>query len=619
MPTVAEMLVQAKACHHAGQLQNAVELYLRVVQADSTNVEAHYLLGAASYSLGQANEARTYFARAVSLNPEFVEAHYCLGIVHAETGKLDEAAACFQRAVELRPQFAEAHSDLGAVCERQGKLDEAAACFRRALERMPDLTMVHKNLGIVLEKLGNPDEAVSCFRRALEREPDDAELHIHLGRLLRGQDNLAEAVIAFRRAIELAPGHALAHFNLGAALHLQGNEDEAAACLRRAIQLKPDCADAYVELGSLLGEQGRFPEAIDCCRRALELQPDSVAAHGNLGIALHEQGSLDEAIACFQRAAKLDPDNAEVHYNHALTLLLMGKLDEGWPAFEWRFKRKRAKERAIPAPRWTGSSLAGRTIFLTSEYGLGDTLQFIRFVKRVRQQGATVMVEVQRQLVPLLEQSGFRDLVAQGTPLAGFDCYAPLMSLPGVFGTTLKSIPNRVPYLSADHRLVKQWRDALGETDNFRVGIAWQGNRAHKGDRFRSIPLACFAPLAITGVELISLQKGDGCEQLAGIATQFRVRDLGNDFDERHGTFMDTAAVIKNLDLVVTCDSAVAHLAGALGAPVWVALSFAPDWRWMLERTDTPWYPTMRLFRQKVLGNWDDVFQTMQRELPSVL
>jgi hypothetical protein len=244
---------------------------------------------------------------------------------------------------------------------------------------------------------------------------------------------------------------------------------------------------------------------------------------------------------------------------------------------------------------------------------LGDTLHFIRYAELIAQRGAQVRIEVQRSLLPLLARSGFSNLFAKGSPHPVFDVHAPLLSLPGLVGTTLDNIPCRVPYLAADPRLVERWRDVLG--GGRKVGIVWQGNPLHEGDRFRSIPLTAFAPLASAGVELVSLQQGAGREQLAGLGGDFLVRELPGPIDESHGAFMDTAAIIANLDLVVTCDTAIAHLAGGLGAPVWLALSSAPDWRWMRDRSDTPWYPTMRLFRQKKLFDWDEVFDEMRSEL----
>jgi hypothetical protein len=349
------------------------------------------------------------------------------------------------------------------------------------------------------------------------------------------------------------------------------------------------------------------------------LNPDFAEAHSNLGLLMQSKGKRDHAMACYRHALEIKPDYPEARNNHSLLLLLMGCFREGWPEYEWRWKCKGQEERVFPQPRWTGSSLAGRTLLVHSEQGLGDTLQFIRYAELLRHQGGTVMIEVQPSLLPLLTQSGFQGLVGKGTPLGDFDVHVPLLSLPGIFETSLETIPGGVPYLSADPQGVEHWQHVLRDTAGFRVGVAWQGNPNYKGDRLRSIPLSHFRVLAQDGVELISLQKGFGSEQMAEIAGKFKVRDLGGSVDTEHGAFMDTAAIMKNLDLVVTSDTAVAHLAGALGVPVWVALPFSPDWRWMLDRTDSPWYPTMRLFRQSRSDDWETVFHTMAQALSEVL
>jgi tetratricopeptide (TPR) repeat protein len=628
--SIAETLAQAKSYHRSGQLRDAEQCYRRALESDGSHAEAHYLLGAVLAQQGQLDEAIASFERALLLRPDSAEIAENLRYVRAVAdnnrgnalaaeGKLDEAVACYRRVLALRPDYTEAHNNLGTVLAEQSKWGAAISCYRRALELTPAMGEAHMNLGVALSNQGAFDEAVACHHRAIELKPDLVEARIHLAVVLTDQNKLDEAAACCRRVLELRPDFAKAYDHLARVLRKQNKLDEAAACCRRALELNPDFADAQNTLALVLWDQCKLDEAVACCRRALELNPDFAEALDNLALVLRDQHKLDEALGCCWRALELKPDFAEAHFNHSVTLLMMGRFAAGWLEFEWRWKRRGVEEPAPPQPRWTGSALAGRTILLRSEYGLGDTLQFIRYVNLVRQQGGTAIVEVQPPLVPLLEQSGFRGLLARGAPLPDCDVYAPLLSLPSLFGTTLENVPGGVPYLSADVRRVEHWRDVLRATDDLKVGIAWQGNAAYIGDRFRSIPLARFAPLAQAGVELISLQKGFGSEQLAGVADKFLVRDLGDRVDAQHGAFVDTAAIMMNLDLVVTSDSAVAHLAGALGVPVWVPLAFAPDWRWMLGRNDSPWYPTMRLFRQDAPGEWDAVFQRIQSELSSAV
>ena len=381
------------------------------------------------------------------------------------------------------------------------------------------------------------------------------------------------------------------------------------AGLRRALALKPDYAEAHNNLGGALSAQGNLDEAVACYRRALALKPDYAEAHNNLGGALSDLAKFDEALACYRRALRLKPDYAEAHWNQALLTLLTGDFERGWAEYEWRWKTKQLhfERRTFSQPRWDGQPLAGRTILLHAEQGLGDTIQFVRYVSLVKVRGGRVVVECQPPLLPLLADCpGIDQVVARGNPLPAFDVQAPLLSLPGILGTTLDSIPDRVPYLRADPELAQAWRKRLEALDGFKVGIVWQGNPPFKGDRQRSIPLRQYEALArVEGVQLVSLQKGAGADQLGKLAASFPVLDLGEQLE----TFSDTAAVLKNLDLLISSCTSVPHLAGALGVPVWLALPFVPDWRWLLEREDSPWYPHHRLFRQSRPGDWSEVFE----------
>jgi hypothetical protein len=322
-------------------------------------------------------------------------------------------------------------------------------------------------------------------------------------------------------------------------------------------------------------------------------------------------------VVCYQRALSLKPDYAAAHNNLGIAWLLMGNFQQGWPEYEWRWKCTELKLPSYRQPLWDGSPLKGRTILLLSEQGLGDTLQFIRFAPLLTRSGGRVIVTCRRALARLLASCpGIASVVAEGDRLPEFDVYAPLMSLPRLLGTTLATVPAEVPYLTADPALVEFWQRELSAIDGFRIGIVWQGSPGYRRDRFRSIPLLQLAPLArLEGVQLVSLQKGPGIDQLHEVSRNFPVTDLGGRLDETSGAFMDTAAVMMNLHLVIAADVAIAHLAGALGVRVWLALPAPPDWRWLLERADCPWYPTMRLFRQAQPGDWASVFERMAAEV----
>jgi hypothetical protein len=312
----------------------------------------------------------------------------------------------------------------------------------------------------------------------------------------------------------------------------------------------------------------------------------------------------------------LKQEASEAHFGLAAALLLQGRFAEGWPEYEWRLKGKDQPKRDLRSPAWDGSDLNGRSILLLTEQGMGDTLQFIRYAKIVKERGGVVTLGCPEPLIRLLSSCPYLDRVASELSQEGFDCHAQLMSLPRLLGTTLETIPAEVPYLSADPSLIESWRQRLAAYPGLKIGINWQGNPKYAGDRQRSIPLAHYEPLArVSGVTLISLQMGFGTEQIAQVADRFQVVTLGDDVDHTAGAFMDTAAVMKCLDLIITSDTSTPHLAGALGVPVWMATPFSPDWRWFLSREDSPWYPTMRLFRQPSRGDWDSVFVRMAEDL----
>ena len=571
-----------------------------------------------------------------------------------------EALACNQQAVTLA---------------QQRRFQEAEAGFRQALRLNPHLAEAHNNLGNVLKDQGQLAAALEEYQEAIRLRPDYAEAHHNLGVALTDQGQLAAALEQYQEAVRLKPDYAKAYYNMGNVLKEQGQVQTAVAQYQEAVRLRPDYAEAHNNLGGALRVQGRLAEAAAHYQEALRLKPGYADAHNNLGVAFMEQGQLTAAATEYQEAIRLRPDFPNAHSNRALVWLLTGDFERGWPEFEWRWQTKtmRGSRPSFVQPLWDGSSLTGKTILLQAEQGLGDTIQFIRYAALVKNRGGYVIVECQPALVALLQSCPGADrVVAQGSQLLPFDVQVPLMSLPRILGTTPSTIPAAVPYLTADAGLVEHWRQELewgvgsGEwgvgsstkriatapalrtpippplaprltplstphsplptphsplptphsplptphSPLFKIGIVWQCKNFFPEDYRRSAPLAAFAPLAaLPGVHLFSLQKDVDSAVIA--SAPFAVTDLG----ELIKDFADTAAALKNLDLLVTIDTAVAHCAGALGVPVWVALQFASDWRWLLKREDSPWYPTVRLFRQKQPGDWDEVFQRITEEV----
>ncbi|HLJ94023.1 MAG TPA: tetratricopeptide repeat protein [Gemmataceae bacterium] len=612
--TLAEALQIAVRHHQAGHLQEAAPIYRQILQADPKNAHVYYLLGAACQALGRVDEAVVQLEHSLRLRPGFPEVHNHLGVVRAQQGRFDLAVASFQEALRLKPNYGEAHANLAKAIQELERMQRIAAV---SFSTSPRSAEEWNNQGVSFVSQGRVEEALSSFREAIRLRPDLAEGHSNLGKLLARQGRLDEAIAALRRAIELRPELFDAHFSLGNALREKGLLEEAATCYQEAVRLAPNDFGAQSNLGGVLMELGQLEAALAADREALRLRPAAAESHSNLGVVLVELGRVDEALQCYAEAVRLKPDYAEAHKNRAIAWLTQGDFTRGWPEYQWRWLCPEFTPPNFHQPRWDGSPLQGRTILLYAEQGLGDTLHFIRYVPLVRRGGGRVLVMCPRSLHQLLREGPEIDgLLGPGETPPPFDVYAPLLSLPGLMGTTPATIPAEVPYLRTKADPVERWRRELSKLDGFKIGIAWQGSREHKRDRFRSVPVETFAPLvALSGVRLVSLQKGPGADQLSRLPQDWQILDAGNRIED----WADTAGLVKHLDLVVTVDSAVAHLAGALAIPVWVALPFAPDWRWLQGREDSPWYPSMRLFRQRERGQWTDVFARIATAVQTLL
>jgi Tfp pilus assembly protein PilF len=461
-----------------------------------------------------------------------------------------------------------------AVAHHQaGRLGEAEALYRRVLRALPTQADALHLLGVVAHQRGQHEEALDLISRAIAVNATKAEFHINHGSALQALGRSDDAIASFRTAISLKPQHAEAHYNLGVALQAQDQLDQALAAYARAIAQRPAHAEA----------------------------------HSSSGLIHHAHGRYDEAIACWERALAFKPDHAAARLSRAATQLLLGRFAEGWDGLEWRFAAAGAGDpRArFAAPLWDGAPLDGKPILLYAEHGLGDTLQFIRYAPLVAARGGSVTVEVQKELQRLVRGlPGVTQLAAQGDALPPFAVQLPLMSLPRVFRTDLATIPGGIPYIHADPNLAAQWAERLGPRRGLRVGLSWAGSPSHRNDRNRSLPLSALAPLAaMPNVVFYALQKGPEAAQASAWPRAAPPVDLGPQIDD----FADTAAIVANLDLVIAVDTSIVHLCGAMNRPAWCLLPFAPDWRWLLEREDSPWYPSLRLFRQHRRGDWADV------------
>ncbi len=563
-------------------------------------------------SNGDLGQAASLYLQVIAENPSHLAAHYNLAMIYKQRGELDKAAESLHQALLIDPTSGAVHFGLGNILVRQDRIDEAVHSFRQAIVWQPGHVEAHNNLGILLKDQGQLSEAAACFCRALELEPSHVAAHNNLGLVLLALGRREEAATSFRSALAANPQSADAHINLANTLAELGRLTEAAACYREAIARSPSNVDAWSNLGNVLREQGTAEEAIECYRQAVRIFPGAPGPHHNLSLVLKELGRLAEARQHNEQALRLDPAHRAALLQRSWLRLIEGDFAGGWEDYEHRFGPPNGEpRREFAEPLWDGADLAGKTILVYAEQGFGDTFHFARYLRLLKEEWhAEVVFLCQPALLPFCT-CALSDVakVVAAPPLPRFDVQVPLLSLPRLLHTSLETIHASVPYLAADPARIETWKRELSPLQGLRIGIAWQGNPKHPGDKRRSFSLAHFQSLAdLAGINLISLQKGPGTEQVQ--SAPFRVLDLSDRLD-RDGAFVDTAAIMMNLDLVITVDSAFAHLAGGLGVPVWVALSFAAEWRWLLGRSDNPWYPTMRLFRQPKLGAWTDVFEKM--------
>jgi tetratricopeptide (TPR) repeat protein len=502
-----------------------------------------------------------------------------------------------------------------AALHRRGALPQAEQLYRQIVEAAPRHYLSRYLLGVLCFQQGRAQEALEHVAAALRIDPAAAEAHNIQGLILQALAHHDEALASFERALALRPDFDEAWSNRGASLQHLGRAAEALESLERALALAPGRAESRFNQGVVLHALGRPEAALESFARGLAIDPRRAGAWTNHGLVLHALGRFDEARQSWDRAIAIDPLHADAHWNKALCALLQERFEEGWPLYEWRKRRAQWNGvRAHAVPAWQGEDIAGKTLLVHAEQGLGDTIQFCRYGALAAVRGARVILSVQDALVPLLRQMPAPvQVVGKAGEKQACDFHIALLSMPLAFGTRRQTIPAAVPYLRADPQRARAWRERIGG-QGFRIGICWQGLKS-RTDMGRSFPLACLAPVAaIPGVRLISLQKNDGIEQLDHLPPGMTVETLAR-LDEGPGAFLDTAAVMQHLDLVIASDTAVVHLAGALGRPAWVALQHVPDWRWGLERSDTPWYPSLELFRQGSRGDWAGVFAAMAGRL----
>ena len=621
----------ANALNEIGRPSEALAYYGRAVVLKPDFAAAHRGRGMTLLRLGQPDAAVQALSNAIRLQPDNAAFQNDLGVALERLERKTEALTHFERAVQLNPGHVEAHHNRALVEAALGRHAQALVSLDRALALQPQRAAIHANRGHVLADLGRADEAIASYNKALALQPRDAMTLRKRGQLLLTQQRIPDAIVDFEASVALAPADADTHFLQGVALSLQQDHATALLSFERALELDPRSAEILNNRGVALGQLSRHEDALSSFLLAIANAPGNIEAYTNAANTLTTLQRHGEAQQYFDLALSIKPQDSSLLWGKARALLSLGDFRQGWPLYEARLQLEylRSLRRHSDLPRWQGGeSIEGKTLFVFAEQGLGDTVQFCRYLPLLAARGAKVIFEVQPALKALLETS---PLIGAPTPvqilavddsLPPFDLATPLLSLPWLLGTELETVPADVPYLGADPARKASWQGRLAALPGLKAGLVWQGHietEKYGGCIGRSSGLAAMAPLAeVSGVTLVSLQKDVSAEQRAQVPFGSKVLELTDPRDMGPAAMMDTAAIMSGLDLVVTTDTLTAHLAGALGIPVWVVLSASPDWRWLTEREDSPWYPTMRLFRQRAGGGWSEVYERVARELTAL-
>jgi tetratricopeptide (TPR) repeat protein len=658
--------------HRLGDHQNAEKAYREILTRHPNHADALHLYGMLLHNRGQNDQAEKLIRRAIAIQTN--QSVYCtnLGIVLSAMGKLDDAIAAYRKADQLNPNSPETLNNLGVALHANGAFAEAVECLKRSVILRPDYFDAINNLvallnldagsaaanhvvGDILHSADRSKDAIQFYRKAIDENPESAETYSNLGNALFAIDEPAEALLNYQKALQLKPDFPQAWNNLANALKEFDRLNEAIAAYRRAMELQPNTPEPLSNLGNALRDAGQWESAMELYQKALDMhvshavthnnvgnalcergewwaaisayekalaiKPDYADAINNMGTAMEEIGQRDRAMQCYQQAHALTPKAVSPPWNIALLQLLQGDYIHGWRGYEnrWRQKKQSKTWRAFNQPMLSNvAQMKGSRILLHAEQGFGDAIQFCRYATMVAEQGATVYLECPPKLSRLFSTlKEVKKVIPRGEELPEFDLHCPLMSLPMVFGTEIKTVPGTVSYLSADPADVLRWQKQFADQpDAYRVGLVWAGQSTHQKDRHRSLSLHSFAGLSLLpGVRFYSLQVGDSAGQAKSPPQGMELVDWTSGLND----FADTAAMISQLDLVISVDTAVCHLAGALGKPVWVLVAFQPDWRWLLDRDDSPWYPTAKLFRQPSPQDWGPPLSKIAAELAAIL
>ncbi len=601
-----------------GKLEDSVKLIKRSLHIQPNQPYAFNNLGNSLKDLNRLEDALDSYDQALALKADYAEAYGNRGLALQGLYRLDEALASYDSAIALKPYVPEVYCNRGLALQHLKRLDEALESYERAITLKPDYAIAYYNHGVTLQDLNRLDEALESYDHALAIKPDYAKAYSNRGVVLQDLKRFDEALASYDHALVHHADSAQVYSNRGITLQELNRPDEALASYDHAIILRPDDAKAYYNRGLTLKHLNRLDEAIDSYAMAIVLKPDYTEAYYNRGISLQNLNRLDAAQHCYECAIVLQADHAEAYWNIALLNIIRGDYEEGWKQYEWRWKVKSNHSiRTFAQPLWLGeSSLSNKTLLIYPEQGLGDYIQCLRYVSLAEQNGAKVVLEAPEALMALASSlAGQFTLIETGQPLPDFDYHCPVMSLPLAFKTTLASIPATLPYLYAEKAKKQCWHEKLGKKTALRIGLAWSGSALHKNDHKRSLLFTQCARLLELPVEFHALQK-----ELKAIDVKVLCDfpQIHQHHDELHD-FSDTAALIDEMDIIISVDTSIAHLAGAMAKELCLLLPYAPDYRWMLDRTDSLWYPTATLFRQPAMDDWDSVMTELVAFLEEII
>lgn len=606
----------------SGRPADAIASYDQALRLQPGMVEALYNRGKAQVANGRNDEALLSFRAVLAINPRMVDAHNAVGETLLQLDRIEAALTVLDAALALDPSHPGALNNRGSALFALGRFEQALSSYDQAIAAMPAAAAAHDNRGLTLQDLGRFEEAIASHDAAIALEPGFAVAYIRRALARRQLGRFNEALQDANEAVRLAPGSATAFDCRGVVLNDTGRYGEALLDYRQAIALDPGFAQAHNNIGNVLYDLGRLDEALASLQRALELRPLFPEAHANHGLVLQDGKQFDAARKSYDQAISSRPAYAEAYKRRATLALIQGDFETGWADFETslHLARQRSPGPLSDIPLWHGEPLRGKSILLSEPSGLGDTIQFWRFLPALFRMGAQVSFIGPQRLFRLLRSSGWPvHFLALRSSADVFDYRCGLWSLPHLLGIGLTDIPDDIPYLHAEPALLGRWSSIL-RADRFNIGISWQGNPGRKIDAGRSIALQAFQPLAgVPGVQLVSLQKNHGLEQLQDLPSGMSVLDPGPTFDAGSDAFVDSAGLMAGLDLVISSDTAIVHLAGALARPTWVGIKWMPEWRWLLDRADSPWYPTLRLFRQPTPGDWAGVMADMATQLRRIV